>query len=39
MSTTSGSAERRYFSEASMAKLYRVVDNDHASIKELTPSD
>jgi putative transposase len=32
-------AERRYFSEASMAKLYRVVDNDHASVKELTPSD
>jgi putative transposase len=33
------SAERRYFSEASMAKLYPVVDNDHASVKELTPSD
>jgi transposase-like protein len=33
------SAERRYFSEASMAKLYRVVDNDDASVKELTPSD
>jgi transposase-like protein len=33
------SAERRYFSEASMAKLYRVVDNDQASVKELTPSD
>ena len=32
-------AERRYFSESSMAKLYRVVDNDHASVKELTPSD
>jgi putative transposase len=33
------SAERRYFSKASMAKLYRVVDNDDASVKELTPSD
>ena len=33
------SAERRYFSEASMAKLYRVVDNDGATVKELTPSD
>ena len=33
------SAERRYFSESSMAKLYRVVDNDDASVKELTPSD
>ncbi len=32
-------AERRYFSESSMAKLHRVVDNDHASVKELTPSD
>ena len=32
-------AERRYFSESSMAKLYRVVDNDDASVKELTPSD
>src|SRR5665213_1411320 len=32
-------AERRYFSESSMAKLYAVVDNDHASVKELTPSD
>jgi putative transposase len=33
------SAERRYFSEASMAKLYRVVDNDGATVKELKPSD
>ena len=33
------SAERRYFSEASMAKLYHVVDNDGATVKELTPSD
>jgi putative transposase len=33
------STERRYFSEASMAKLYRVVDNDDATVKELTPSD
>ena len=33
------SAERRYFSESSMAKLYRVVDNDDASVNELTPSD
>jgi transposase-like protein len=33
------SAERRYFSESSMAKLYRVVDNEDASVKELTPSD
>jgi len=33
------STERRYFSEASMAKLYSVVDNDDASVKELTPSD
>jgi transposase-like protein len=32
-------AERRYFSESSMAKLYAVVDNDDASVKELTPSD
>jgi hypothetical protein len=31
--------ERRYLSEASMAKLYRVVDNDDATVKELTPSD
>jgi len=33
------STERRYFSESSMAKLYAVVDNDHASVGELTPSD
>ncbi len=33
------SAERRYFSEASMAKLYRVGDNDDATVKELMPSD
>ena len=32
-------AERRYFSEASMAKLYAVVDNDEATVKELTSSD
>ncbi|MGA7417306.1 MAG: IS256 family transposase [Acidimicrobiales bacterium] len=31
-------AERRYFSESSMAKLYRVVDNDDATVGELTPS-
>jgi transposase-like protein len=31
-------AERRYFSEASMAKLYRVGDNDDASVGELTSS-
>jgi transposase-like protein len=30
-------AERRYFSEASMAKLYAVVDNDQATTGELTP--
>ena len=30
--------ERRYFSEASMAKLYAVVDNDDATVGELTPS-
>jgi transposase-like protein len=30
--------ERRYFSEASMAKLYVVVDNDDATVEELTPS-
>jgi putative transposase len=29
--------ERRYFSEASMAKLYAVVDNDQATTGELTP--
>jgi putative transposase len=33
------SAERRYFSEASIAKLYRVVDNDNAPVEELTSSD
>jgi len=32
------SAERRYFSEASMAKLYTVVDNDNAATGELTPA-
>ncbi len=32
------SAERRYFSEASMAKLYTVVDNDNATTGELTPA-
>jgi len=32
------SAERRYFSEASMAKLYAVVDNDNATTGELTPA-
>jgi putative transposase len=32
-------AERRYFSEASMAKLYRDGDNDSATTGELTPSD
>jgi len=32
------SAERRYFSEASMAKLYAVVDNDQATTGELTPA-
>jgi len=32
-------AERRYFSEASMAKLYRVGDNDGAPVGELTSSD
>jgi putative transposase len=31
--------ERRYFSEASMAKLYRVGDNDDATVRELTSSD
>ena len=31
------SAERRYFSEASMAKLYRVVDNDDAPSKSSRP--
>ncbi|HEX3566309.1 MAG TPA: IS256 family transposase [Acidimicrobiales bacterium] len=30
--------ERRYFSEASMAKLYAVGDNDDATVGELTPS-
>jgi putative transposase len=33
------STERKYFSEASMAKLYTVVDNDDAPVRELTPSD
>jgi putative transposase len=33
------SAERRYFSEGSMAKLYRVVDTDDAPVKELKSSD
>jgi transposase-like protein len=32
------SAERRYFSEASMAKFYAVVDNDQATTGELTPA-
>jgi transposase-like protein len=31
--------ERRYVSEASMAKLYAVVDNDHATVAELAPSE
>ena len=31
-------SERRYFSEASMAKLYTVVDNDNATTGELTPA-
>jgi transposase-like protein len=31
-------AERRYFSEASMAKLYTVVDNDNATTGKLTPA-
>jgi transposase-like protein len=31
--------ERKYFSEVSMAKLYAVVDNDEAPVRELTPSD
>jgi hypothetical protein len=31
--------ERKYFSEVSMAKLYAVVDNDDAPVRELTPSD
>lgn len=31
-------AERRYFSEASMAKLYTVMDNDNATTGELTPA-
>jgi transposase-like protein len=30
--------EQRYFSESSMAKLYRVLDNDDAAVGELTPS-
>jgi putative transposase len=33
------SAERRYFSESSMAKLCPTGDNDDAPVKELTPSD
>jgi hypothetical protein len=33
------SAERRYFSEPSLARLYSVVDNDGATIKELSSSD
>jgi putative transposase len=33
------STERKYFSEASMAKLYAVMDNDDAPVGELTPSD
>jgi transposase-like protein len=32
------STEQRYFSEFSMAKLYCVVDNDYATVGELTPS-
>jgi putative transposase len=31
--------ERKYFSEVSMAKLYAVVDNDDAPVRELRPSD
>jgi putative transposase len=32
-------AERRYFSEASMAKLYRGGNNGDAAVGELTPLD
>ena len=33
------SAERRYFSEGSMAKLYSERDNDDATVGELEPAD
>ena len=33
------SAERRYFSEGSMAKLYSQCDNDDATVGELEPVD
>ena len=33
------SAERRYFSEGSMAKLYSERDNDDAIVGELEPAD
>ena len=33
------SAERRYFSEGSMAKLYTERDNDDATVGELEPAD
>ena len=33
------SAERRYFSEGSMAKLYSQRDNDDATVGELEPAD
>jgi hypothetical protein len=33
------SAERRYFSEGSMAKLYAERDNDDATVGQLEPSD
>lgn len=33
------SAERRYFSEGSMATLYAERDNDDATVSELEPAD